>query len=166
MKPGSSKAVSAMLEQAFEELQTGSYKAAVGTFTACLALSPHEANAFRGRGTTHFETKNWGAAQADFHRAKELNPEDPENWIGLGLSLAMDLQIYPAIEVMQELLRQQPDYLRAHLMLGLLHLRHGADQKGRDYLQKALALSPSLQEKQFIESQLNRQRTTTPRDPV
>lgn len=165
MKPESSKAVNAILGQAFEKLQAGAYEQAVNAFTACVALAPEEADAFRGRGTAHFETKNWRAAQADFQRAKELNPEDPENWIGLGLSLAMELQIYPAIDVMQALLDKRPDYLRGHLMIGLLHLRLGAIQKGKDYLQNALKLDPSLQEKQFIEAELNKQRTTTQGPP-
>jgi len=154
-----------MLDQAFEKLQAGAYEPAVGTFTACLAIAPDVADAFRGRGAAYFETKNWQAAQGDFQRARDLNPDDPENWIGLGLSLAMDLRIFPAMDVMQKLIQKHPDYLRGYLMLGLLQLRHGEVQKGRDYLQTALTLGPSLQEKHFIESELIRANGTT-RDPV
>jgi Tfp pilus assembly protein PilF len=148
------KAVVTMLDQAYGELQSGAFQRAVDTFTACLVVSPREADAFRGRGTAHFELKDWEAAKADFEKAREIKPQDPENWIGLGMSLAMDLKLYPAIAVMTTSLEEHPTYLRGYLTLGLLLIRIGASQKGKAYLQRALDLGPSNQEKRLIETQL------------
>jgi tetratricopeptide (TPR) repeat protein len=154
LKSDTPKAVLAMLDQAFGELQSGAYQRAIDTFTACLVVSPREADAFRGRGTARFELKNWDAAKSDFQKAKEINPDDPENWIGLGMSLAMDLKLHPAVEVMEASLEKHPAYLRGYLMLGLLLVRIGAIEKGKSFLQQALNLGPSHQERRLIETQL------------
>jgi tetratricopeptide (TPR) repeat protein len=156
------KAVLAMLDQAFDELQAGHFKRSIDTFTACLVVSPREADAFRGRGTAHFELKEWDAAKTNFQRARDINPEDPENWIGLGMSYAMELKLHPAIEVMEASLEKHPAYLRGYLMLGLLLVRIGATAKGKSFLQKALDLGPSNQERRLIETQLSTQDNIEP----
>jgi len=151
------KAVLVMLDQAYSELQFGAYRQAIDTFSACLVVSPREADAFRGRGTAHFELKDWDSAKADFQKDREIKPEDPENWIGLGMSFAMDLKLHPAVEVMEASLEKHPAYLRGYLMLGLLLMRIGATQKGKACLQRALDLGPSGPERRLIETQLLRQ---------
>jgi len=145
------------MQQAYEQLTEGRFEEAVETFTASLAVGSRETKALRGRGLAYVQLKRWSLAAADFEAARELAPDDPENWVDLGVSLAMDNQIYPAIEVLETLLASQPECVRGHLELGLLHLRLGAILKGRQHLQEALACRPTLAQRRQIESVLREQ---------
>lgn len=146
-----------MLQQASDHLKEGRFEDAVNTFTACLALDPHHDGALQGRGFARLQLKEWSSAQADFKAAKDLNPDDAEHWIGWGMSLALSNQIYPAIDAFEALLARQPRYVRGHVQLGLLYFKIGVIAKGREQLQKALTLRPTLDERRVIESTLSEQ---------
>ena len=75
----------------------------------------------------------------------------------LGISLARSHRVYPAIEVFETLLVRQPDCVRGHVELGLLHLQLGAIPKGQQQLQQALTCRPTLEQRRFIESTLREQ---------
>ncbi len=111
----------------------------------------------RGRGLAYAEQQQWPAAAAQFRQARDLAPEQPENWVDLGVSLAMDNQAYPAMEVFETLLTRQPSYIRGHLELGLLYLRLGAIPKGCQQLEKALSCRPTPEQRQFIQAALREQ---------
>jgi len=144
----------AIFEQACTEIQEGALDRAVESFTACIEIVPQQAGLYRGRATAHFEMRNWKAAQSDFRRGIEFDSEDPENWIGLGMSLAMDLQILAGIEVIESYLQKHPEYMRAYLTMGLLYLRMGVRHKARECLQRALKMNPPWEERRLIEIQL------------
>src|SRR5438477_9633890 len=112
MTGDSGQAVQAMLEQAAAQLREGAFEGAIETFSACLAVAPQEASAYRGRATARFQLKDWARAASDFKRAKELDPDEPENDLGLGLTLAMQNDVYGAIKVFEEVLQKHPDYVR------------------------------------------------------
>ena len=146
-----------LMQQAYEQLTEGKFEEAVETFSAAVALEPQEAAGLRGRGLAYVELKKWALAAADFEAARTLVPGDADNWVDLGVSLARDDRIYPAIEVFETLLVQQPDCVRGHLELGLLHLRLGAIPKARQNLQEALAHRPTLAQRRLIEAVLREQ---------
>ncbi len=143
--------------QAYEQLRDGLYEDAVSSFSACLAMEPKDAVALQGRAIASFQLKKWLAAQTDFSAAKVINPDDPENWIGLGISLAMQHRIYPAIDTIEALLARQPNHVRGYIQLGLLYFRLGLIPKGREVMQQGLAHRPTLAERRFIESNLQEQ---------
>ena len=147
----------ASLERAYEQLAEGRFEEAVESFSALVKAAPSDARAARGRAVAYVQLKRWSLAAADFAAARDAAPDDAENWIDLGISLAMDDQIYPAIDVFEELLAKQPECVRAHLELGLLHLRLGAIPKGRQQLEKALSCHPTLAQRRLIESVLHEQ---------
>ena len=147
----------ALRAQAYEQLRQGLYEDAVLTFASCLALEPNDPVALQGRAIAWFQLKKWPEAQADFAAARAGNPDEPENWIGLGISLAMQHQIYPAIDAIEALLAKQPAYVRGYIQLGLLYLRLGLIPKGRAVMQQALAHRPTLDERRFVESTLKEQ---------
>ena len=157
MSDASVPAPQVLMQQAYEKLQDGRFVEAVDTFSAALAMGPQDAKALRGRGLAYLEVKRWSLAAADFDAARQLAPEDSENWVDFGVSLAMDNQVYPAIQVFDTLLSRQPECARGHLELGLLHLRLGAILKGREQLQKALACRPTLAQRRLIDSVLREQ---------
>ncbi len=145
------------MEQAYEQLRDGQVEEAVETFSASLAIPPREPNALRGRGLAYAQLKQWSSAAADFDIARTLAPDVEDNWVDLGISLAMEHQMYPAIDVFEALLTRRPTCVRGHLELGRLHISLGAITKGRQQLQKALACHPTLAERRLIESILQEQ---------
>ncbi len=145
------------MKQASDQLSEGQFEEAVETFSASLAVRPKIATALRGRGLAHLQLKQWAQAAADFDAARILIPDDAENWIDLGISLARDDRIYPAIEGFETLLAKQPECARGHLELGMLHLRLGAIPKGREHLKQALTFHPTLEQRRFIEAALHEQ---------
>jgi len=155
-RPGS---LQAMMDQGFEQLQAGRFEDAINAFTACVAVYPETGKAVLGRAIARFQVKDWKAAENDFRRARDLDPEEPENWLGLGMSLAMQSEIYPALEVLEKLNARFPDFVRGYVQLGMLHIKIGAVTKGRGYLEQALQHRPSLAERQLIESTLKEQAT-------
>ena len=145
------------LAAADASLSEGAFERAVELFTEALERVPKLAAAYRGRALAHFQLKRWVEARADFARARELDPEDLESWVGLGMSLAMANEIYPAIEVFETLLANHPDYARGHLQLGLLYYKLCVTSKGRAHLEQALASRPTLAQRRQIEQVLGEQ---------
>lgn len=146
------------LATGYARLGEGALEDAIEAFTACLQAQPQDADAYRGRAMARFQLKEWPAAAEDFARAKELAPQEQEHWIGLGLSLAMQSQIYEAIDVFEALLARQPQCVRAHLQLGLLYYQLCITGKGRHHLEAALACRPSPAQRRLIEQVLSDQR--------
>ena len=157
MSDTADQVVQTLMKQAYDQFHEGQFEQAAETFSASLAIAPRQAEALQGRGLAYLQLKRWSTAAADFEAARALAPEDPDNWVNLGISLAMDNQIYPAIKVFETLLVRQPKCARGHLELGLLHLRLGAIPKGRQQLQQVLACRPTLAERRLIESVLHEQ---------
>ena len=138
-------------------LHTGAFDDAMSRFSECLSLNPACAAAYQGRAIAHFQCKEWALAMADFTEAKRLDADDPENWVGLAMSLAMDNRIYAAVALFEDLLARRPDYARGHLQLGLLYYQLQATHKGRECLERALTCRPSLAERRLIARVLGEQ---------
>jgi tetratricopeptide (TPR) repeat protein len=128
------ESLEAMIGKGFDQLKLGQYEDAIDAFSAALAVYPDTAKAFLGRGISRFQIKKWKEAEGDFRRARELDAGDPESHVGLGLSLAMQDHIYPALEVLEKLLADFPNFVRGYIQLGTLHIKIGTINKGRDYL--------------------------------
>jgi len=146
--------INEMIKQAYEYLAGGYFEDAVEAFSKCVLLEPikpPEAKVYSGRGRAYFQLKKWKFAIADFEKAKKLDTEDPENWLGLALSLAMDNKIYEAIDVYETLLTANSQLVRAHIQLALLYYRLGVIGKGHRQLDIALVSRPSLAERRMIE---------------
>ncbi len=140
-----------MLEKAFARLGEGYCEDAIETFSEYLLRAPNEVEAYRGRALAYFQIKNWDAAIENFKRARELGSDDPENWIGLGTSLALANQIYEGIDVFEALLAKHPHYVRGHIQLGALYYHLGTITKGHRQMDLALASRPSSEERRLIE---------------
>ena len=146
-----------MIEKAYAQLKEGYFEDACEAFSGCLQVDPSQAKSHYGRGAARFKLKRWKEALADFQKAKELNPEDPEYWVGLAMCLAADNKIYEAIGIFEELLGNYPQYVRGHIQLAQLYYRLGVITKGHKQLDIALAARPSLAERKTIETLKNEQ---------
>lgn len=143
--------INEMKEEACAYLTEGHFEDAVEVFSDCLLLETADAKIYYGRGTAYFQLKKWDLAIADFRKARDLDTENPENWLSLALSLAMDNKIYEAIKVYDVLLAGNPRLVRAHMQLALLYYRLGVITKGHRQLDLALASRPSPAERRMIE---------------
>ncbi len=146
-----------ILEQAFAQLAEGNFENAIDGFSEYLLIEPNEAKAYQGRAQANFQIRKWTEAISDFRKATELAAEDLENWVGLGMSLAMANEIYEAIDVFENLLNQNPNCVRGHIQLGTLYYRLGIIRKGHEHMDLGLASRPSLSERHLIERLKNEQ---------
>ncbi len=146
-----------MITQGFSQLQEGKFEDAVETFSACHAIELGDDRPLRGRGLAFIQIGNPKAAEADFLSALNINRREPENLMGLGVSLAMQNKIYEGIKAFEELLALSPDYVPGYIQLGRLQLKIGAITKGRDYFKQALMHKPSLEQRRMIEAVLKEQ---------
>src|SRR2546421_429981 len=142
MKEEPNKALDVLLEQGFSHLREGQFEEAAEIFLTCQVVAPRDDRSYRGRGLAHLQLKEPMLAEADFAAARNLNHTEPENWMGLGLSLVMQNKIYEAIKVYEDLLAWNPDHIQGHLQLGLLQFKIGAIVNGREYFKRALGLHP------------------------
>ncbi|MBI1871051.1 MAG: tetratricopeptide repeat protein [Chlamydiae bacterium] len=140
-----------MIENAYQKLKEGHFERAIEAFSECVAQNSLQANAYEGRAQAYFQLKNWSLSLSDFSKAKELNPDNLENWIGVAMSLAMHNKIYEAIGVFDALLSNHPKYVRGYIQLGQLYYRLGIIAKGHQQMEKALISDPSLSERRTIE---------------
>ncbi len=140
-----------MIEEAQQKLKEGYFEKAIKAFEECIVSNPLQADAYLGRALAYFQLKNWTAALSDFTKARELDSDNLENWIGVAMSLAMSNKVYEAIDVFDTLLKNHPNYVRGHVQLGSLYYRLGTITKGHQQMEKALASDPSLSERRMIE---------------
>lgn len=150
--------IAEILEKGFAQLEEGRFEDAIDTFTDCLNIEPTAASAYRGRGISNFKMEHWVESEADFKKAKELDPNDLESHVGFGMSLAMKNKIYEAIDVFDNLLKNHPQYVRGHVQLGHLYYRMGLIPKGHAQMEQALASRPVLEERRMIEGLLKEQK--------
>lgn len=153
----SDKALNAMLEQGFSELRDEKFEEAVETFSACHALETKNDSALRGRGLAYIRLDKAALAENDFRVARDLNNKEPENWMGIAVSLAMQKKIYESITIYEDLLRFMPNYVPGYIQLGRLQFKMGVISKGRDYYKKALNLRPTPEQRRVIEATLKEQ---------
>ena len=136
-----------MIERAYGQLKEGDCEDAAQAFSDCLLLEPVDARAYYGRGMAYFQLKKWGEAIFDFKKATELNPEDPESRVSLGMSQALGNKAYDAIETFETLLSKHPKYVRGHIQLAQLYYKLGVIAKGHRQMDTALASKPSPDER-------------------
>ncbi len=154
MSAETGEALKTLMEQAQAHLKEGAFEEAVEAFSACLVMSPRQAKAYQGRGLARLQLKEWEQAASDFARAKDIDPDDLENWIGLGISLASNERVYEAIDVFDGLLKKNPRSARGHIQAGLLYFKLCIPAKGRKHMEAALQCRPTPAERRFIESVL------------
>ena len=138
------------IKKGYDYFNEGYFEDAVEAFSDRLNLKPLDSGIYYARGMAYFRLKKWKSAIADFEKARDLDCNDPDNQLGLALSLAMDNKIYEAIRVYDDLLAVNPKLVRAHIQLAMLYYCLGAIAKGHWQLDIALAFRPSLSERERI----------------
>jgi type IV pilus assembly protein PilF len=111
--------------------------AAGALLMACATPTPDmkkEASARMQMGVTYLQQKNLPSAMRELTRAKELDPDNPEIDMTLGLAYQARGDMGKAEEYMRSAIRKKPDYAEAHNNLGaLLSLEGKSEEAIREY---------------------------------
>ena len=106
-------------------------------FLSCATPTPDmkkEASARMQMGVTYLQQKNLPAAMRELTRAKELDPDNPEIDMSLGLAYQARGDLGKAEEYLRSAIRKKPDYAEAHNNLGfLLSLQGRSEEAIREY---------------------------------
>lgn len=98
-----------------------------------------EASARMQMGITYLGQRNLPSAMRELTRASELDPENPEIAMTLGLAYQARGDLGKAEEYLRSAIRKKPDYAEAHNNLGnLLGLQGRSEEAIREY-EKAVA---------------------------
>src|SRR5690606_2467729 len=89
------------------------YEKAAEAYTKALELTGGNRNGdwaiYYTRGMSYERAKQWPQAEADFKRALELNPNQPEVLNYLGYSwIDMDMNLEPALEMIEQAVEARP----------------------------------------------------------
>ncbi len=118
-----------------------------GVYNTAIDLIPEPGSQhwiiFFTRGITFERLDNWDAAEADFLRALELRPDQPQvlNYLGYTM-LEMQLNMDEALALIERAVEQRPDsgYIIDSLGWGLYRL--GRYEEAVGHMEKAVALQP------------------------
>jgi tetratricopeptide (TPR) repeat protein len=114
---------------------------------SCLPETP--LGLFRG-GIEHLNCGDARAALQCFERAVALEPGFANGHVGLGIAYAVDCQIYPAIDHLEEAAALEPHNFFAHFKLGQLYFKLRVPQKGYEAMRRALNCATSLDERRLV----------------
>ncbi|WP_149776995.1 tetratricopeptide repeat protein [Ruegeria intermedia] len=123
------------------------YAAAVTAYDRAIELT--EANSggnwflYYARGISHERLKHWDKAEADFRKALELNPDQPQVLNYLGYSLVERREkLDEALEMIQRAVAAQPDSGYIVDSLGWVLFRLGRYDEAVGHMERAVELMP------------------------
>ena len=123
------------------------FEEAINPYNDALALveEPDEQHwiIYFARGISHERTQQWEKAEADFRKALELKPEQPQvlNYLGYSF-LEMQINLEEALDMIERAVTLRPDsgYIIDSLGWGLYRLGRYAEAVG--HMEKAVELMP------------------------
>jgi tetratricopeptide (TPR) repeat protein len=150
IKEDAADALDTLLEKAQDYLKQGYLREAQESFSQVLERSPELVSALVCRGIASIKLKEPAKAEVDFLKAKTLDASDEEAWLGLGMSLAMQEKIYPALDVLEGMLALHPNFVRGRIQTAKLYYQLCLITKGKPHLDAALNAKPSPEERKAI----------------
>jgi adenylate cyclase len=130
--------------QALIQSLQGQFEDAVATMKRALAKSPGDANCWLGMARVLVNAGRAAEAEPAIRYAIRLNPFYPVNYLAvLGDVLIQLGRSSEALTVFDEILRQQPNYISAHLHLAGLHGQLGDRMRARAAVAEVLRLDPN-----------------------
>jgi tetratricopeptide (TPR) repeat protein len=120
---------------------------AIAAYDRAVALVPNPAQAdwivFYDRGVAHERSRQWAQAEADFHRALQLAPDQPFVLNYLGYAWAdMGRNLDRAREMIQKAAERRPNDGAITDSLGWVQYRQGAVSEAVKTLERAVELEP------------------------
>ena len=109
-----------------------------------VSTNANDGNGHQILGGLYLGEKNYSAAQTEFERAIELDPNNPQAYLRLGKVFELTSQMDPAIAQYQKALDLQPKHAPLATMIGNLYLQKGDLETARKYYGQALAADPNF----------------------
>ncbi len=127
--------------------QQEDYAAAVTSYDKAIGLTEEGAGGnwflHYARGISHERLKNWDEAEADFRRALELNPDQPQVLNYLGYSLVERREkLDEALNMIERAVAARPDSGYIVDSLGWVLFRLGRYDEAVDHMERAVELMP------------------------
>lgn len=123
------------------------YEDAVGAYDAALntakSESPSQWFIYYARGISHERLDMWDKAEADFRKALELNPEQPQVLNYLGYSLVeKQIKLEEALDMIERAVAARPDSGYIVDSLGWVLFRLGKYEQAVGHMERATELMP------------------------
>ncbi len=123
------------------------YAAAVASYDTAIALTDSAAGGnwflHYARGISHERLKHWDQAEADFRRALELNPDQPQVLNYLGYSLVERKEkLDEALDMIERAVAARPDSGYIVDSLGWVLFRLGRYDEAVEHMERAVELMP------------------------
>ncbi|OCT77871.1 tetratricopeptide repeat protein 13 [Xenopus laevis] len=118
----------------------GRISEALSDLTRAIQLQP-SARLYRHRGTLHFISEDYLAAQEDFQRSLNLNQKQPIAVLYKGLTFFHRGLLKEAIDSFKEALKQKANFIEAYKSLGQAYRELGNFEAAMENFQKALMLN-------------------------
>uniref|UniRef100_W5NFJ0 Tetratricopeptide repeat domain 13 n=1 Tax=Lepisosteus oculatus TaxID=7918 RepID=W5NFJ0_LEPOC len=112
----------------------------ISVLTAVMSVYP-SARLYRHRGTLHFISEDYAAAQEDFQQSLELKKNQPIAVLYKGLTFFHRGMLKEAIETFKEALKLKSDFIDAYKSLGQAYRELGDFEAAMESFQKALMLN-------------------------
>ncbi|KIC47514.1 tetratricopeptide TPR_2 [Ruegeria sp. ANG-S4] len=127
--------------------QQEDYAAAVSSYDTAIGLTDAGVGAswflHYARGISHERLKNWDKAEADFRKALELNPDQPQVLNYLGYSLVERREkLDEALDMIERAVAARPDSGYIVDSLGWVLFRLGRYDEAVDHMERAVELMP------------------------
>ncbi|NOC93516.1 tetratricopeptide repeat protein [Ruegeria sp. HKCCD6604] len=123
------------------------YAAAVASYDTAIALTDSAAGGnwflHYARGISHERLKQWDQAEADFRRALELNPDQPQvlNYLGYSLVERQE-KLDEALDMIERAVAARPDSGYIVDSLGWVLFRLGRYDEAVEHMERAVELMP------------------------
>lgn len=129
------------------ERQQENYEAAIKSYNTAIELTETDSGGnwflHYARGISHERLKNWDNAEADFRRALELNPDQPQVLNYLGYSLVERREkLDEALDMIERAVAARPDSGYIVDSLGWVLFRLGRYDEAVDHMERAVELMP------------------------
>ncbi len=109
------------------------------------------------KGKEALERGRLSEAIENLKRAIEVDSQSIEAHLDLGIALAIDTQVYQAIDVFEAALALSPNDFMVNFKLAELYLRLSVPEKGRQYLRTAMEACSNAEERQLVRALMSQE---------
>ncbi len=130
--------------RAYMEEQAGHEPVAIVMYSLTLHHQPDYVPALIRRGRLHFQAGNIEPAGEDFERALQLDRSSLAALAGMGMVLQRLGQTEQAVEMLEQVLAQDPEATYLHDLLGLAYLDLDDVETARDHMARSGSRQPAI----------------------
>ncbi len=129
----------------------GDYAEAVRRYDRTLAIVPQSAATLQRKaqtladwGKVEFTRGRYGEALEHLRQSVGVVDGNPDSWVAMGAALGKLGRPQEAIRAFHKAMALDPGFAPAYLNLGVAYIHGGEEARGRQFLEKAYRLNPSL----------------------